>query len=164
MAYLRRRSLWLCLIPVPALLVSSTAFAEDSFNLKRVYKTGESDKYRTTVTIDAKDPKSGNAVKIVLAIATTDETKEIKFDGTTILAMKVDSATVNVNGTDTPVPINGASFSTTLDKTGKVASQDLGAGPAAQIGQLLTLTRLSVMPDRALKAGEEYKLEMVNKG
>ncbi len=115
------------------LAIIAAAHADDTFNLKRIYKTGESDRYRTTITIDTTDPSDGKAAKVVFTIATTDETKEIKFDGSVLLSMKIDSATIGVNGAEQPVPLNNTSFATTLDKSGKIIKQDLGEGLAAQI-------------------------------
>jgi len=164
MLYRYSKALAVCFVCALTLCASITkSHADDPVNLKRVYKTGESDKYQTTITIDAKDPNSGNMLKVVISASTTDETKEIKFDGSVLLSMKIDSASFSINGMSQPVPINGASFLTTLDKDGKVVKQELGEGPAAQLGQLLTLTRLSLMPDRPLKPGEEFKFETENK-
>jgi hypothetical protein len=147
-------------LTVWALAAPQPVRAQDSYVLKRVYKAGEKDRYRTTITVEGQNPSGdGSAVKIDIALVTTETTQEIKPDGTITLVTTVVDGTINANGQERPFPGAGETITTTLDKNGKPIKVEGGQG---QLAPLLNMTRFNAggLQDRALKVGQDYKFEI----
>jgi hypothetical protein len=135
------------------------AFAQDTVNLKRVYKTGEVDKYKTVMTINAKNPQDGKDFKFVATILTTDTTELVTADGSATIKTLLDDVTLNVNGREESPGGTGVVITTTLDKSGLVKEQTGASEPGSRLGVILAMTRALVAPDKPLKIGEEIKLD-----
>lgn len=149
---------------VGALALWSTAVAprparaEDAYALKRVYKAGETDRYKTVMTMEAETPQG--AMKVETTMVMSHTTKEVKEDGTVVVVRKVESGAININGMERPLPNVGQETTLTLDKTGKVVKREGGDPPGRpSFGRMLGLTNVDVYPDHPLKIGEEWKFE-----
>jgi hypothetical protein len=134
------------------------ARAEDTYALKRVYKAGETDRYKTVMTMEAETPQG--AMKVETTMVMSHTTREMKEDGTVVVVRKVESGTINFNGMERPLPTVGQETTLTLDKTGKVVKQEGGDPPGRPgFGRMLNLTNVNVYPDHPLKIDEEWKFE-----
>lgn len=127
--------------------------ADDTYLVKRTFKAGEVDRYKTTLDIEA-----AGGMKLQLSFATTEKTREIKDDGAMVRSITVESADIVVNGQTMPMPgFKATTITGTFDKDGKPSKEE---GDAGQFRQLLSMTRPMAEADRALKLGEEWKTEV----
>jgi hypothetical protein len=146
-----------------ALVLSSAAVAQDSYSLKRVFKAGDVDKYRTVITMETDTP--ANPMTLEFTILTTETVKAVKPDGGAVVELKVDSANLTVKdqkNTATREMNDSTVITTTYDAAGKETKREAGGengqpGPAAMI---LGLARTGMVPPRSLKLGEEWKYDI----
>lgn len=131
--------------------------AQDAYHLRRVYKAGETDKYKTTIAIQGSNPMGGGAMKVELTLLMTETTKEVKEDGTVTVVTTIESGTVNFNGMEQSLPNQGQTITTTFDKSGKLVKEE---GAPGVLGGMLGFTRVGAMPDRPLRVGEEWKFDI----
>jgi hypothetical protein len=129
--------------------------SDDEYNLIRVFKTGEVDRYRTKLKIE------GNKGTIEINLVTTDTVKEVKPDGSYTIQTRIDSGTLNIGGSTSPFAGVGQAVITTFDRAGKMlktesAGNDRGKGLAELIG----ITRLNFTNTDGLKIGETRKFDV----
>ena len=136
------------------LLAAPITHAQESATLKRVYKAGETERYKTVITIDAQTPMGPQKGEITML--TTEKTKEVKDDGTVVLTATLDSGSVRFGEGNVPLPT--VILTTTLNKDGKIVKEEGGnVENAPSLPELFFLTRNSVFATHALKIGEEWK-------
>jgi len=131
-------------------LSAARASAEDTYTIKRAFKAGEVDRYKTTMDIEG-----GGGMKLQIAFATTEKTVEIKSDGTMVRSITVDSADLVMGGQTMQMPgFKPATVSSTFDKDGKPVKEE---GQGGQFIQMISMTRPTVEADKPLRVGEEWK-------
>ncbi|NLI00126.1 MAG: hypothetical protein GX446_11630 [Chthonomonadales bacterium] len=132
--------------------LSRPVAAQESVTLKRVFTAGETDRYTTIIKFEQ------NAMEAVLV--TTEVTREVKDDGTAVVATTVDSIVLRGRGSEVPFPGgSGQVLLSTYDKSGKpVKHETVGGG--GDVGMLLNVARPSVFLDKPLKVGETIKDEV----
>lgn len=131
------------------------AFSDDGYLLRRVYKVGDTDKFKTTLKVE-----SGNgAVKLDILVLTTETVKEVRPDGATVLRLKVDKAVRSTGGQETVMADDGRETILIIDKTGRIQPADKADPGNSVVIRLLSLARLDFLPDKPLKAGDEHKFE-----
>lgn len=135
-----------------ACLCLAPAQAQETFTLKRIFRQGETDRYSTVIKFEQ------NATEAVMV--TTDVTREVKDDGTAIVATTVDSLVLRARGSEVPFPGgSGQVILTTYDNSGKPIKQEsIGGGSA---NQLLNIARPSLVLERPMKIGETVKEEVL---
>lgn len=135
------------------LFVSPPSFAQETYSLKRTFKAGETDRYKTTLDIEG----AGN-MKLQVVFVTTEKTEEVKDDGTMVRSITVESAEMAFGGQSMPMPgFQKVTMTATMDKDGKVIKEE---GQGGQFRQFLSMTRPIVEADKPLKVGEEWKTEI----
>ncbi len=128
---------------------SAAAVGQETYVLKRVFTAGETDRYTTVIKFEQ------NATEAVLM--TTEVTREVKDDGSAVVATTVDSIVLRARGSEMPFPGgSGQVLLSTYDKTGKLIRQET-VGGGGSVGQLLNLARPGVFIDKPLKIGETIK-------
>jgi hypothetical protein len=132
-----------------AIIGALPAHAQESYTLKRVFTAGETDRYTTIIKFEQ------NAMEAVLV--TTEVTREVKDDGTALVATTVDSIVLRGRGSEMPFPGgSGQVLLSTYDKTGKLIKQET-VGGGGSVGQLLNVARPGVFLEKPLKVGETIK-------
>jgi hypothetical protein len=133
-------------------LCACAAGAQEAIQIKRVFAAGETDRYTTTIKFEQ------NAMEAVLV--TTEVTREIKEDGSAVVATTVDSIVLRGRGSEMPFPGgSGQVVLSTYDKTGKLVKQET-LGGSGSVGQLLSVARPTVPVEKPLKVGETIKDEV----
>lgn len=141
---------------------ASGSAAQESYSLKRVYKAGETDRYKTVITMEAEGPMGPFTFEFT--ILTTEKVKDVKPDGSAVVETTVESGKLKAK--DVERELNDSStFTTTIDKTGKETRSEAGEptagksqrGPAVM---MLGLARAAMIPPRTLKVGEEWKYDI----
>ena len=129
------------------------ADAQDTYNLKRTFKAGEIDRYKTTMDIEA-----ASGMKLQITFTTTEKTEEIKEDGSMVRSITVETGELSVGGQTMAMPgFQRATMKATFDKDGKVVKEE---GQGGQFRQMLSMTRPMVEAGRPLKIGEEWKTQL----
>jgi hypothetical protein len=135
---------------------SVPAVADDSYMLKRVYKSGDIDKYKTVINVDGQ----GGAIKVDITIVTTETVKDVKPDGTVTLETVINSGTLSFGGNEMPLPgVNTAPVLTTFDKNGKPVEKPGAPKRDKSAAMMMSATRPSFAPDKAMKIGDEWKFD-----
>ncbi len=132
-------------------LAAPHAWSQESYTVKRVFKQGETDRYTTTIKFEQ------NATEAVLV--TSDVTREVKDDGTAVVATTVESFVLRARGTEMPFPGgSGQVILSTYDPSGKLVKQEaLGGGG---VGQLLNVARPAVFVQKPMKIGDSVREEL----
>jgi hypothetical protein len=134
-------------------IAGSIVRADDTYTIKRTFKAGETDRYKTTLDIEA-----AGGMKLQIAFATTEKTLELKDDGSMVRSITVESADLLLNGQAMPMPgFKPATIKSSFDKDGKPIKEE---GEAGQFRQMISMTRPIAEADRPLKIGEEWKTEV----
>jgi len=142
-----------------ALCSSAVAAPDETYSLKRVYKAGEIDKYKTVITMEAENPP-GTAISFTYTILTTEKVLEVKPDGSTVVETRVDNAKVKIKDIDRELDDNSV-VTVTIDKNGKETKREGGGDDQRGASvKMLGLARFSSMPPHALKTGEAWKYEI----
>jgi len=132
---------------------SAPSRADDAYTIKRVFKAGEVDRYKTTLDIEA-----SGGMKLQISFTTTETTKEIKDDGSMVRAITIEGADLSLNGQSVAMPgFKPSTITASFDKDGKPVKEE---GEAGQFKQMLSMTRPTIEADRALRVGEEWKTEV----
>lgn len=148
------------------LAARSVAASAQSYSLKRTYKAGESDRYRTVITMETENPNGTMTVEFT--IVTTENVKDVKPDGSATVETKVDNASMLVKDKVNTASreLNDSSVvTTTIDSAGKETKREV-LGDNGQPGQpgpafmMLGLVRAAAIPPRSMKAGEDYKYDI----
>jgi len=141
------------LVLAAAALMAPVASAQDAYTIKRVYKAGEVDRYKVAVKV------ASSTLTVDITMTMTEKTKEVKDDGTVIVTTSLDSGMMSMGGTDIPMPNEGQTFTVTMDKDGKIVKQE-GADNKSPVGSMMSMMRTNPTPSRALKVGEEVKMDV----
>ena len=132
---------------------ASAVGADETYSIRRTFKAGEVDRYKTTLDIEA-----AGGMKVQIAFATTEKTVEIKDDGTMTRSITVDSAEFVMDGQAMPLPgFKPSTITSSFDKAGKPIKEE---GDAGQFRQMLSMTRPIAEADKPLKVGEDWKTEV----
>jgi hypothetical protein len=158
----RTRFAFIALISTLA-IGSAAVVKENSFSLKRVYREGDVDKYRTVILMESDNPTG--TMTLEFTVLTTESVKEVRPDGGAVVETKVDTASLMVKdriNTATSELNDNTAILTTYDSTGKetkrAVTSDTGqSGPALM---MVGLARAAIIPNRSMKAGEEWKYEI----
>jgi hypothetical protein len=145
-----------CMVAAVSLFTATAASGQEGHSLKRTFKAGDSDRYRTTINVDAQ----GGAVKLDIVVVTSEVVKEVKADGTTTVETKLESGTINFGGMEVPLPDNagvGKTMTTVYDKAGKIIKEE--GQTRRGISGLVAMTQPTFFPDHPVKAGEEVKFD-----
>lgn len=132
-----------------AVAALSAAGAQETYNLRRVYRAGDQDRFRMTTVIQ------GEGVDVKTALVIVEKVKDVKPDGTAIVVTTIESGTMEVNGQVSPFPGNGQSVTTTVDRNGKVVKRE---GLAGALDDVLA-SGSAALPDRQVRIGERIKVE-----
>lgn len=150
--------------PAVAFLTTPTASPavrrDDAYALKTVYKAGDVEKYKIVLKISADTPMGPQSGTLRTEI--TETVNKVADDGVVTLALSFTTVEIEFSGQKQNLPL-GSTVVNTYDKNGKFLKQeqkDTAQGPGAQIAQLLSLTRLSTLPEKPLKIGEDAKSEV----
>lgn len=144
-----RTTFWAAVLALGLLGVA--AAGQETYVLKRVFRQGETDKYTTVIKFEQ------NATEAVLV--TTEVTREVKDDGSAIVATTVDSLVLRARGSEVPFPGgSGQVILTTYDASGKLVKQETIGGGGAN--QLLNIARPSVYVQKPLKVGDTVREEV----
>jgi hypothetical protein len=134
----------------------------DVYVLKRVFKAGEVDKYKTVITLVSPDKAfTDGPLKLDITIIARETVKEVKKDGSAVVELRVESATVKTGDKEGPFPGGiPEPVVTTYDKSGNVVN---GKGKKSDEGglalKLVSMTRPDILNDKSLKIGEEWKFD-----
>jgi len=132
--------------------------AQETHSLRRVYKAGETDRYRLTMRLERGE------VKLDLTLQMTETTKEARPDGSSVIELSMDSGEMTLNGTEVPIPNIGQKMTFRVDKDGKPIKDEQPADPDSPLATIMALARSSSMPDRPVKVGETIKVEVPVEG
>lgn len=132
-----------------AVAVLQAAGAQETYNLRRVYRTGDQDRYRMTTAIQ------GEGIDVKTTLVIVEKVKDVKPDGTAIVMTTIESGTMEVNGQVTPFPGNGQTVTTTVDRNGRVVKRE---GLAGALDDILA-SGSAALPDRQVRIGERIKVE-----
>lgn len=134
------------------LAIGSAAPGQEAHTLRRIFKQGESERYKTVIKFEQNDTEA--------VLVTTEVTREVKADGVAVVATTVDSIVLRARGAEMPFPGgSGQVVLSTYDKSGKMLKQE-AIGGRGNVGQLLNVARPSVFVEKALKVGETVKDEI----
>lgn len=133
------------------LALGLAARAQEPISIKRVFKQGETDRYTTTIKFEQNDTEA--------VVVTTEMTREVKEDGTAIVATTVESIVLRARGSEMPFPGgSGQVILSTYDASGKLVKQEAVGGGG--VAQLLNVARPTVAVQRPMKVGETVEEEV----
>jgi len=136
---------------------------EATYTLKRVYKTGDTDRYRMTTKINAEIPGAG-PVDVTTTMLMKDLTKEAKEDGSLTSIAEFENASVSLNGMDIDITGMMPKLITTRDKNGKSDVKMEGGNEqiTSQIGDQIKQFNMSaaaaMLPSKAVKVGDSWEI------
>ncbi|MCW3055530.1 MAG: hypothetical protein JWN14_4700 [Chthonomonadales bacterium] len=134
-----------------------------TYTFKRVYKTGEADRYRMTTKINAEIPGAG-PVDVTTSMIMKDSTKEAKEDGSLTSIAEFENATVNFNGMEIDITGMMPKLITTRDKNGKSevkmegGNEQLTSQIGDQIKQFNMSAAAAMLPAKPVKVGDSWEI------
>lgn len=139
---------------VAALLgLAMAGHAQDTYTVKRTFKAGEVDRYKTNMQIE-----SDTGMKVEIVFETTEKTDELKADGAMVRSIRIETAQILVNGQTMALPgFQPTTLTSSFDKDGKPLKEE---GQAGQFRQFLSMTRPIAEAEKPLKVGEEWKTDV----
>jgi hypothetical protein len=138
---------------------------DTAYTIKRVYKAGETDRYRLTTNVKMDSPQTGGPLDIVTTMLMKDSTKEAKADGSSTSVSEFESASVLFNGMDLDITTMMPKVITTRDKNGKADTKMEGGNEqvTSQIGDQMkqfTLSSASAfLPSKPVKVGDTWDMD-----
>lgn len=150
---------------VPAQARRQDAKDDTAYTIKRIYKAGETDRYRLTTNVKMDSPQTGGPLDIVSTMLMKDSTKEAKEDGTSTSISEFESASVLINGMDLDITTMMPKLITTRDKNGKSDLKMEGGNEqvTSQIGDQMkqfTLSSASAfLPSKPVKVGDTWDMD-----
>jgi hypothetical protein len=135
-----------------------------TYTFKRVYKTGEADRYKLTTKMSIDNPQTGTPMDILMTMLMKDSTKEAKDDGASISVSEFESASINLNGMDIDISTMMPKVITTRDKNGKSEVKMEGGNEqvTSQMGdQMKQFTSFGAgfMPVKPIKVGDTWDID-----
>ncbi|MCW3096103.1 MAG: hypothetical protein JWL77_1721 [Chthonomonadaceae bacterium] len=137
---------------------------DTTYTLKRIYKTGEMDRYRLTTKINMDSPGGGGPIDVTTLMLMKDSTKEAKEDGSLTSISEFESASVTFNGMDLDITTMMPKVITTRDKNGKSNVKMEGGNEqvTSQIGdqlkQFTTAAASAFLPPKPVKVGDTWDM------
>jgi hypothetical protein len=133
---------------------------------QRIYKSGETSRYRLTVKIQTPGPMGDQDVTIQLKLRETARAAKVST-GEWSLVQQFETGTVNLGGQEQDVLGLLPIVTLTRDKRGLVTMSTAGGTPdgAAELGGLLlqiTNAARDFAPDKAVKIGDKWKASFTN--
>jgi hypothetical protein len=139
----------LAFAPCQAPQWAAAAGRQETYNLRRVYKAGDVDRYRMTMVV------VGEGLRVTTDLIVTERVKEVKPDGTATVLTTIESGTMDYNGRVSPFPMNGQTVASTVDRNGRVLKRE---GAAGALDDALGAASAG-LPDRPVRIGEQIRLE-----
>ncbi len=137
---------------------------DTTYTVKRVYKAGESDRYKFSTKVNMNNPAAGGLVEILTAMVVKETTKEAKDDGSVVSVSEFETAGVNFNGMDIDITTMMPKVTTSRDKNGKLDVKSEGGNEqvTSQMGELTKqINSMSALlfPTKPVKAGDSWDLD-----
>ena len=135
-----------------------------TYTLKRVYKTGDADRYKLTMTINVNAPGGGGPIDVTTLMVMKDSTKEAKEDGSLTSISEFESASVTLNGMDIDITTMMPKVITTRDKTGKSdvkmegGNEQVTSQIGDQIKQFSVASASAYLPTKPVKVGDTWDM------
>jgi len=154
-------------VGAPALADRRDAKDDATYSIKRVYKAGQTDRYRISLKMNMDLP--GTPLDIVETMFMKETTREAKDDGSATVAFDFESVAVTANGMDMDMTAMMPKIITTLDKNGKTdvklegGSQEVTAQMGDQVKQF-TNAAAALVPKKPVKVGDSWDLDAANFG
>jgi len=154
-------------VGAPALADRRDAKDDATYSIKRVYKAGQTDRYRISLKMNMDLP--GTPLDIVETMFMKETTREAKDDGSATVAFDFESVAVTANGMDMDMTAMMPKIITTLDKNGKTdvklegGSQEVTAQMGDQVKQF-TNAAAALAPKKPVKVGDSWDLDAANFG
>lgn len=142
---------------------------DTTYTFKRVYKAGETDRYRLSTKMNINNPQTGGPMDIVTTMLLKDLTKEAKDDGASVSISEFESAAVTINGMDLDITTMMPKVITTRDKNGKSDVKMEGGNEqvTAQMGdQMKQYTNFggASLPAKPVKVGDSWDVNAMDLG
>ncbi len=149
---------------VPALARTADEKDDTAYTVKRVYKAGESDRYKISSKVNMNNPAAGGDVEILTTMLVKETTKEAKDDGSIVSISEFESAGVTFNGMDIDITTMMPKVTTSRDKSGKIDVKTEGGNEqvTSQMGQMMKqMSSLSAVafPTKAVKVGDSWDID-----
>ncbi len=149
---------------MPAHAERRDAKDDTTYTIKRIYKTGDTDRYRLTSKINMDSPAGGGPIDVTTLMLMKDTTKEAKEDGTLTSISEFESAAVTFNGMDLDITTMMPKVITTRDKNGKSDFKMEGGNEqvTSQIGdqlkQFSMASAAALLPPKPVKVGDSWNM------
>ena len=145
-------------IVLSAVCIPFAAKADETYTIRQKYKVGDVDKFKTHMVIEG-------IIAVEVDIMNEETVKSVKEDGTVTIESKVISSKVVMNGAEMKLPGQDAGTVSTssYDKDGKMVKRDGGGGGGRGAAGIMGLARPSYLPEKSMKAREEFKIDVSNK-
>ena len=137
---------------------------DTAYTFKRVYKSGEVDRYRLTTKMNIDSPQTGGPTDIVTTMLMKELTKEAKEDGASTSVAEFETAQITLNGMDIDITTMMPKVITTRDKSGKSEIKMEGGNEqvTSQMGdQMKQFTNFGsgYMPSKPVKVGDSWDVD-----
>ncbi len=137
---------------------------DTAYTIKRIYKTGETDRYRLTTKINMNNPAAGGDIDVTTLMVMKDSTKEAKEDGSLTSISEFESASVNLGGMELDITTMMPKVITTRDKSGKSDIKMEGGNDQVtsqigdQIKQFSMTSAAALLPSKPVKVGDTWDM------
>lgn len=149
----------------PAQAGRQEAKDDTAYTIKRVYKTGDADRYKITMKMNM--DVGAMPVEIEETMVMRETTKEAKEDGTYTLVVDFPTATVTANGADVDIASMLPKFTVAMDKAGK-ADIKMEGGNDQLLGQMgdqlkqFANSATAFAPKKPVKVGDSWDVDVSN--
>lgn len=136
-----------------------------AYTIKRVYKAGETDRYRLVTKMNIDSPQTGGPIDVISTMLMKELTKEAKDDGTSTSVSEFESASVTFNGNDLDITTMMPKVITTRDKNGKSdvkmegGNEQVTAQMGDQVKQFTISSASAFLPSKPVKVGETWDMD-----
>jgi hypothetical protein len=136
-----------------------------AYTIKRVYKAGESDRYRLTTKMNIDSPQTGGAIDVLSTMVMKEMTKEAGSDGASTSISEFESASITFSGNDLDITSMMPKVITTRDKNGKSdvkmegGNEQITSQVGEQVKQFSISAAAAFIPARPVKVGETWDLD-----
>lgn len=148
------------LSPVSAYLFQDEA---KTYTFERKFEKNGVDRYRITLNTQVNGPATNGAeVNIKVKMVMKQTVKEIKDNGSAIVASEFEKATADLgNGEELDALAFLPKVTQTIDKTGRIldSKSEGGQGTGQDIQGMLGQSQALFMPSRPVKIGDKWKIE-----
>jgi hypothetical protein len=131
---------------------------DDEYIIQRVVKSGETDKYKTSLKIHGMGQMGPLDFEVIMV--SNDRVSEVKPNGDSVVMITIESGTLTINGAERPFPGAGQTITMTYDKQGHTLSNSAPtSGRGSLIAQLLPLARMGYLTETPIKLGQSARYE-----